>query len=309
MKKYLLLILFVFSILIIDVSAEELSRRDESNNYCVNKKWQITNKNKSNILNTPYVDASTKIYDYADILTNAEEVYLNQKIAEFKDKYNTEIIILTVDKYIGDEENEVVATDFYDYNDFGLNTDNYDGILIYRNANKSVPFYGMYMFGNAQLVLSELRYNRILDLVYTNMRSGDYKTAFSSMIARINFCYQDGIPEEMKNAYIDNMGYIRYKYRPPYILAFIISLVTSISVVSVLVSKNKMIKRSTKAEAYLDLATVNYKRREDNFVSTHTTSYSVSSSSSSGGGGHSSSGGHSRSGSSGGGHSGGGRRG
>ena len=68
-----------------------------------------------------------------------------------------------------------------------------------------------------------------------------------------------------------------------------------------------MIAQETKAREYLDQNSITYSVKQDQFISTHTTSYVRSSSSggSSGGGG----GFHSSGGSSGGGHSGGGRHG
>ena len=37
--------------------------------------------------------------------------------------------------------------------------------------------------------------------------------------------YKSGIPDELKNYYIDDIGYIQEKYNPPIFLAFIISLI------------------------------------------------------------------------------------
>ena len=58
--------------------------RDESNNYGVNKKIKINNSNLYNIKNTPYVDASEKIYDFANLLEDLKysltSFLLNRKI-------------------------------------------------------------------------------------------------------------------------------------------------------------------------------------------------------------------------------------
>ena len=65
-----------------------------------------------------------------------------------------------------------------------------------------------------------------------------------------------------------------------------------------------MVKKATEASEYIDKKTINYSIREDRFITSRTTSHTVSSSSSSRG----HSGGGSRRGSSGGGHSRGGGR-
>ena len=92
-----------------------------------------------------------------------------------------------------------------------------------------------------------------------------------------------------------------YDYTIPWLLALIISSVITCIIMIILTSKNKMVKKASVAKEYLDSASVNYTNRNDEFISTHTTSYTVSSSSGGGGGG-------SHSGSSGGGHGGGGGR-
>ena len=47
----------------------------------------------------------------------------------------------------------------------------------------------------------------------------------------------------------------------------------------ILVNKNKMIKRATKAAEYMDKKSVNYSVKNDRFITSRTTSYTVSSSS------------------------------
>ena len=47
------------------------TERTEENHYGVNKKWNITDNNMSNVMSVPYVDASLKIYDYSNIMINS----------------------------------------------------------------------------------------------------------------------------------------------------------------------------------------------------------------------------------------------
>ena len=51
-----------------------------------------------------------------------------------------------------------------------------------------------------------------------------------------------------------------------------------------------MIKKETEATHYMNKASLNYTKKQDNFITSHTTSYTVSSSSGGGGGGFSSGG-------------------
>ena len=84
MKKlsllFLSLVITLLPILNVNAAGYELLIRDESNNYGVNKKWKITSDNLENVLATPYVDASLKIYDYANIISPQIEESLKTKM-------------------------------------------------------------------------------------------------------------------------------------------------------------------------------------------------------------------------------------
>lgn len=279
--------------------------RNSSNNLGVNKKWKITSSNESNVLSTKYVDADEKIYDFSGVLTEDEVEKLKEQAKEFKKKTKMEIIIL-IDNvpYTYDSKNEDFAADFYDYNDFGLDLDdNYSGVLLFRNTYEQDPYYNIYTFGKAQLYFSYNRLENTLDDIYDNIHNGNYYSGFSYFISKMTTYYDSGIPSEMKGYKLDETGHLKKTYRPPIFIAFLISLVTSSVIVFILIMKNKMVRKATKAEEYLDKNSINITNKQDQFITSRTTHYTTSSSSGSSGGGFSSS-----SGSSGGGHSSGGGR-
>ena len=87
MKKISLLLILIASFLFTNIVYAENSmhnsdgyERTEENKYGVNKRWTIDDQNKSNVLATPYVDPSLKIYDYSNILTEDEEKELKELI-------------------------------------------------------------------------------------------------------------------------------------------------------------------------------------------------------------------------------------
>lgn len=303
-SKILCIILLFF--VSISVNASVITKdRNSLSNLGVNKKWTINSSNKSNVLNTPYVDASEKVYDFSEIILDSDEIKLKKEITEFIEITNMDMVIVTIDEpYFSDYEMEEFAADFYDYNDFGLNFDKYSGVLILRNSSSQNRYYNIYTFGEAQLYFSFERLERTLDNIYSDIYNDRYFEGFSTFIYNMKDYYNLGIPSEMKNYYVDEMGYLQEKYNPPIFLALVISGVLSAIVMYILISKNKMVKKAKAANEYLEKETINYTQRIDNFI-TSTTVRHVISSNSSGGGGRSSS-----RGSSGGGHSsGGGRRG
>lgn len=301
-KKFKYIVLFLTLIIgMSNVSASTITKERTENNLGVNKKWTIDESNIDNVYATPRVDASEKIYDYANILSESEELLLYGTMEDYIEKTDMDIVILTTDLAYSESSLETYASDFYDYNDFGINFELYSGIIVIVNMNDYNRFYNIYTFGNAQLYYPYNRCESILDDMYSDMANSYYYYSLSKYIISSTNFYNSGIPSGYENSYIDDMGYIQTRYSIPWIIALIISSIITIITMSIMISKNKMVKKASTAKEYLDSASVNYTNRKDQFITSHTSSYTVSSSSGGGGGG-------SSSGSSGGGHGGGGGR-
>ena len=302
MKKIIVLLILLLPFNI--YASTNTSNRENLDNLGVNKHWNITNSNRDNVLNTYLVDAKEKIYDFGDILTEEEEKEIYNEFSDFVSKYQTDLVFLTVDlPYSYDSVNEDYAADFYDYNDFGIDFSNYSGILLLRNTYESDPYYNMYMFGNAQLYIDWDRSEYILDSIYDDFHSHRYLSGLKTYISLLNSYYERGIAKSKEDYIIDENGYLQKVYHTPFKLIIVISLMIDSIVMLILVKKNKMVKTKLYVDSYIDRRKVNINHKEDRFIRTHTSSYTVSSSSGGGGGG-----GHSSSGSSGGGHSSGGGR-
>ncbi len=330
MKRVLSIItIFLLGITLNVNAAPKTYERGTLENNGVNKKWTITDNNLPNVLRTPAVDAAEHVYDFSEVLTDEEEQQLRTRINEFIQKNKMEIVIVTkelpyndnIKSYCynestadlkEDEFNEEFAADFYDYNDFGIDYELYDGILLFRNTALdpcwNAMYYDMYPFGNAQLYFNEYRYDSILDGIYDELHEEHYFDGFMDFINRVDSYLASGKPSDMEYYYVDEYGYLQ-KEKIPYSIPWIpcagvSGLITLITMI-ILISKNKMVKKATQASEYLNKNSSKVTNRQDIFLHSHTSSYTESSSSGGGGGG----GGHSsHSGSSGGGHSSGGGR-
>ena len=178
---------------------------------------------------------------------------------------------------------------------------NYDGVILFRNTYEQDPYFNVYTFGKAHLYYPQNRCDYVLDEIYSDLKSRNYIDGFTKFISGFDSYYDSGIPNELKDYYIDDMGYIKKGYKLPLLTAFITATIVTIITISLMVKKNKMIKKETRAAEYLNNSSIKYTKRNKNLISSHTTHYTrVESSSSGGGGGFSS-----HSGSSGGGHGGG----
>ena len=296
-----------------------VKERTAENNYGVNKKWDLSDPTRLNYAKqTKYVDASIKIYDFSGIISDDDEKSIYERITPLIDKYKMDIVILTYYlPYTSDSQNEDFATDFYDFNDFGLDFSNYSGVLLFRNTYSLDTYCDMYSFGEAQQYYTPDRMESILRDIEYNINSNRYKEGINSWINDIQRYYEMG---KVDYTYIDENGMLRYERHFDTSLligaaggSFIITFI----IVIVLISKHKMVKLATEASIYLNKESFKLNDKTDTLVNSVTTSWTEPEHtySSGGGGGHSSfghsGGGHSSGGGfhGGGGHSGGGRHG
>ena len=126
MKKIFLILISLFILIpTVDASTTTFTRTEE--NYLVPDGITVSDNNRQAVLKTPAVDATEKIYDFANLLTQIEEESLYNKVIEFINKTNYDAVIVTIDdnnKY--DAAN--YADDFFDYNAFGIGSSR-DGLL------------------------------------------------------------------------------------------------------------------------------------------------------------------------------------
>lgn len=312
MKKFkLLILLLVLTLLPINVFAStDTQDRNTLPNLGVNKKWEITSENRSNVLNSYKVDASEKIYDFADILSDEDEEWLYSTIHDFIRKYNMDLVVLT-DKfsYSSDKQNEDFAVDFYDYNDFGIDFDKYNGIIIFVNMNPTDRYFNFYMFGDSQLYFDNSRKQEPINKAMSSMKMGKYYWGMNDIINCFKKYLDSGVPYDLEGYYVDDMGYLqkdpnfKRPFRPPWIGIIGADVIITLITLIILIKKNKMVKKKLVTTDYVNKAGAEYRVKTDQFIRSYVTSHTVSSSSGGhgGGGGFSSSGG-----SSGGGHSSGG---
>lgn len=305
-NKKIFIILFLIIILFFNtkVFSSTTTYPRTTDNLGIHSSIKVTNKVKQAALSTPKVNASEKIYDFANLFTNTEESNLYTLINDFITNYNLDMVIVTINNNNKSSAMEY-ADDFYDYNDFGKGS-TFDGLLFLIDMDTREMWIST--TGQAILIYNDNRIDTILDNAYTHISSQKYFECAKSFIVKSSYFAKKGIPSNNKDYTIDSNGdYVKksssflesFPILPSLIISFILSLIT----VLVARSKHKTIKKATEANNYLIKNSINITNKTDNFISTNTTKvYDPPSSSSSSGGSssHRSSSGRS--------HSGGGRR-
>lgn len=227
----------------------------------------------------------SRVFDGAGLLTEEEISQLQEEIEAFIETYNMDLVLVTTLDSRSAGTTQDYADDFYDENGFGIGSTK-DGILFLIDRTYGYNDVHMVTTGEAILIYDENRIDSIIDDVALQKNNG-YYAMFSAFISSSASYAELGVAPSNTDYYIDSDGFMKRKRNFPFGMAFAISFAVSSVVVCILIHKNKMIKKAVTASAYLDQNTVQYSRKEDRFLTTHTSRvYIARDSSSSGGGGH-----------------------
>lgn len=246
------------------------------------------------INNIEAFDTSLKVYDYAQVLTSEEEANLKRSVDLYIANHNMDMALVTV-KYHTKKDTMNYADDFYDYNGFGIGS-NYDGVIFVIDFTFGYTDIWMSTTGKAINVYTDARIDSILDSVAAKKNNGYYEM-FNAFVEKSNYYAKEGIPVYNNYEDNDNINWINI---------IVMSIIVPSLIILILVLKNKMVKASTTAGEYLLRNSIIINKRNDRFITTHTTSVRINDSSSSGSSGRSGSSTHRSS--SGRSHGGGGRR-
>lgn len=281
---YLAFLLLLFIINILPTSALEINTCKRSIDDLKVKEELKNDSNIDDILETPCVDASSKIYDFADLLTDTAEQELFNSLKDFKEKSNYDLVIVTILENMK-ENAQTFADDFYDYNDFGENKTR-DGLLILIDMDNREIYIGT--TGYAIKMYDDERITSIIDAGYSSIQSENYKTSLEEMIESINYYFSKGFPSSNKNLFIDEVGRPYYIRHIPYILIIVISIIVTTVVSLIFYFKTNLKIKVLSTVSYLKSKQINLEKdRLVNTVITHVPRYDGTSSNgggSSGGG-------------------------
>ena len=278
MKKLFILLLLCISTITVKAIPITYERTDED--LRVHESIEINSYNKGEILKTPSVDESKKIYDFAELIDEQNEIYLYNKVNEFINNYNMDLVLVAIDDNWTYAEK--YADNFYDYNYFGIG-DTFDGILLLIDMDTREMYIST--TGKAILMYNDYRIEKVLDEMYNYIQDENYFETFVRGIDKLEYFQKKGIPEGNKNSYIDENGnyvYKAVKTFPLFVFMFISAIVATIVLV-IFISKNKLVRKAHDAKDYIDKDTARVLKIQDRFITSHTSRVRINTDSSSGG--------------------------
>ena len=238
----------------------------------------LTEEKIEHALSTPYVDTAVKVYDAANLLTDAQYDTVQYYVKEFVNTYNVDMAIVTLNRNCkqGEYDNnpaEVYAMDFFEYNDFGKGkptADGYDGVILLIDMHNRI--FSILDVGKPNKYgVASRHYDKYIDEMAPWLTDGNYYYAMLYFI----FEYED--------------DYL-YESSFPWGKCSLFALWTGLVIFLVERHKYKTIRAATSAANYVVPDSFKLSVKSDRFVSTHTTKRYSPKSSSSGGGHRSSSG-------------------
>lgn len=264
-----------------NVNASTNTRERTEENLLVPDYITVTDQNKNNVLTTPSVDASEKVYDFADLFTDTEENNLYKQIISYINSTNMDMAIVTIDT--NDKSSAMVyADDFYDYNEFGIGSE-HSGLLFLIDMDTREIY--MSTCGNAINTYTDYRIDSMLDSIYTEFSDGDYYEGTSKFI-QLSLSYSK-LDVSSDNGYkINSRGELvkdNSRYYAIFVAAFIIALISVI----IMAAMNKMVHKANSAESYLKKGTKSVTKVNEVFLGSHVSKVRIDTDSGSSGGGHS----------------------
>ena len=280
MKKRLLILLFLVLLVIpISVNAStKILERDETLNV---RDGIDKNKYRQDILNTPRVDETEKVYDFADLLTDSEEQEIFHMIDNYIEKYKMDLVILTIDKN-NKISTERYGEDFFIFNEFGFEEKKRSGSLFIIDMDQRN--YHLVTSGSMIMYLDDKRVDNILDAVFDDVKGQNYYNAVSRVINKLDE-YGTSVPSSNSGIYIDPDGTPHKVKSPSILISTIAAFVIAFAFVMININKHKGIKVAENANEYIDNSKTNIYKKTDQLISTHTSVTTIPKDTYSGGGG------------------------
>lgn len=236
---------------------------------------KLTQEQLQLALETPYVDTAVKVYDAAGLLNENEIAKLQKRIHQFINKYNVDMVVVTINHNNKVASNGNIATenfamDFYEYNDFGKGVqakEGYDGaILVIDMGNRK---FSMLDVGKPhdKYNVAAYNYTSYIEKMAPDLTAQNYYTAINTFIDSYESDYE-------------------YEITFPWWKCSIFSLILGFILLCIEKGKYKNIRKATSAANYVKEGSFRLTVKRDTFVSTHTTKTYDPPQKSSGGGSH-----------------------
>ena len=211
------------------------------------------------------------VVDDANLLTDAEEYRLAEKLQSISQTYNAQVVVVTVPSS-GGVNVDYLVEDIYDGTGYGYGP-GHDGILLM--VCMSPREYRILSNGFAADAITMSRIDAIGEYIVSDLSDGDYDDAFHGFADRCDY-YLNG-----------HLNGFPFRFGLNLAIALAIGLLAGLITALVLKGQLKSVRQQHQADVYMKSGSMNITASHDLFLyrNVHRTKKETSSSSRSGGGG------------------------
>lgn len=230
----------------------------------------------------PVLASEPKIVDDADILTDTEEAFLEDKAQSLVTEYGMDVVILTVETLRGQISSDY-ADDYFDYNGYGIGPD-YSGVLLLLSMDERE--WAISTCGQSIYALTDYGIQQLFSSIAGYLSEDRYFEAFDRYLNELPYyfqAYQNGKPIDGYRDPYDGPGSyepvpgddIVYYPEPEkgfgdYAMMFLISLTIGSAAggITLLVLRGQMntARAQSGAQNYMIPGSYNLKRYQDIFL-------------------------------------------
>ena len=195
-------------------------------------------------------DQTARLYDEADLLTDAEENTILDRLNGVSEKYKVDVIIATVET-VGDSTADEFVEDFYDRNGCGYGN-NKDGVILLISMEERD--YRILSNGLGAEAIGTDDIKAIGDAISSDLTAGRYAKAFGSFIDECEYLI-DGEINGFPFAFVKNL-----------LISVVIGFLASFIVTGMMRRKLKSVRGQREAADYMKKGSMDLRVSRDTFL-------------------------------------------
>ena len=195
-------------------------------------------------------DQTARLYDEADLLTDAEENTILDRLNGVSEKYKVDVIIATVET-VGDSTVDEFVEDFYDRNGCGYGN-NKDGVILLISMEERD--YRILSNGLGAEAIGTDDIKAIGDAISSDLTARSYAKAFGSFIDECEYLI-DGEINGFPFAFVKNL-----------LISVVIGFLASFIVTGMMRRKLKSVRGQREAADYMKKGSMNLRVSRDTFL-------------------------------------------
>ena len=209
-----------------------------------------------------------QVFDEAELLNDAEELALEEKLADLGNKHNAQIVVCTIESMDGGDIDEFLGY-LYDEMEFGYG-DNHDGVLLLVCMDPRE--YRILSNGFAGVAIDSGDIDTIGDAIVSDLSDGNYAAAFDEFADQCDY-YLDG-----------HINGFPFNFGKNLLICLVIGIIAGVVVALILKGQLKTVRKQNQANVYVKPGSMQVTVRNDFFLYRDVTRTKKQSSSSSGSG-------------------------